>query len=468
MQSFTRGPRRVLPGLTIVAVCLAFAGVGRADSEVYQSLLRSTGLVEVPDRQGSVTYGTCWVVDRQRGLVLTAQHVIGDTADAVVYFPVYRDGDAVTELAHYHRRVAAIRARVIHREARKDLALLELDDVPVDVKAIALSAQSARPGETVHSIGNSGVHQGRLWRYTAGQVRSVYRARIRRASGEVDARFVETQSAINPGDSGGPLVNDRGELVGVVRSMDEHSSLVSLSVDVGEVKALLGRALWNQLQPLLGAVIGFQPQPVQGEANVRTYPPVKGQWKVTLINLDGEQQSGECRFDADGTFTLSAHGESGSQTRQGRYSYANGVLLMARNRSEVRETLHWVKDRRFTLFADEMLIFDRRPNDSAAAEASLPNGQAIEHSPPPGDISNGPASPMGNQLVENGLMWQFPASPGTPAESPGTNWVPLITVLLGAMGVFVLLVVWAWSHARCTSPRISSDDWLPRGLQTRT
>jgi len=29
------------------------------------------GLVEVPDPKGCVTYGTCWVVDRRRGLALT-------------------------------------------------------------------------------------------------------------------------------------------------------------------------------------------------------------------------------------------------------------------------------------------------------------------------------------------------------------------------------------------------------------
>ena len=160
MQWFTRAPKRVLPGVTVAALCLASAGVGRADSQVYQSMLHSTGLVEVPDPNGSVTYGTCWVVDRQRGLALTSQHVVGDAAEAVVYFPAYRDGAAITELDYYHRQVAAVRGRVVHREVGRDLALLRLDALPDHVKAIPLAAQSAGPGDTVHSVGNSGVRAG--------------------------------------------------------------------------------------------------------------------------------------------------------------------------------------------------------------------------------------------------------------------------------------------------------------------
>jgi S1-C subfamily serine protease len=467
MQRFTRAPRRVLPVVTAAAFCLAFAGVGRADTQVYQSLLRSTGLIEVPDRQGSVTYGTCWVVDRQRGLALTTQHVIGDAAEAVVYFPVRRDSGAITELAHYHRHVAAVRGRVIHREVRRDLALLRLDVLPDDVAAIPLSAHGAKPGDTVHSIGNSGVQKGRLWRYTAGQVRSAYRARIRRANGVVDARLVETQSAINPGDSGAPLVNDRGELVGVVRSMDEQSSLVSFNVDVSEVKALLGVAFWNQVQPLLGALIGLQPQPDLAAAGTdRTFPPVQGSWKVTLINLDGEQQSGEGRFEADGTFTLSAHGEAGPQTRLGRYSYANGVLLMAGDRAEVRETLHWVQDRRFTLFADELLIFDRQPDAGVAAESPLPKAPAIECPHPPIEKTSVPSPAVGSQLLDDGPGAPFPDGPMPPADALGTSRIPVI-VLFGAICVFVSLVIWAGSHRKSASRTTPSDDLVPVGPQPR-
>jgi hypothetical protein len=41
----------------------------------------------------------------------------------------------------------------------------------------------------------------------------------------------------------------------VEASMDEQRNLVSLNVDVGEVKALLRVVFSNQVQPLLGAAM---------------------------------------------------------------------------------------------------------------------------------------------------------------------------------------------------------------------
>src|SRR5262249_56449653 len=168
------------------------------------------------------------------------------------------------------------------RDTRRDLAVLRLDSLPDHVKAMPLAARSAGPGDTVHSVGNSGVLVGKLWRYTAGKVRSVYQAEILTEDGLLKARILETQSPINGGDSGGPLVNDRGELVGVVNSTQKQSRLVSCSVDVGEVRAFLAEVRGpTQAQPAAGAP-GVARQP----------PPVQGSWKVTLITLQGEQLPG--------------------------------------------------------------------------------------------------------------------------------------------------------------------------------
>jgi S1-C subfamily serine protease len=430
VRQFMRRPKRVLLGMALTLLCLASAGSARADSKIYQDLLRSTGVVEVPDPDGSVTYGTCWVVDRRLGLALTARHVVGDAAEAVVYFPAYQDGAAVTELDHYHRQVAAVRGRVAHRDVRRDLALLRLDPVPDHVQAIPLAAQSAGPGDAVHAVGNSGVRAGKLWRYTAGKVRSVYHARIRQGTDQVEARIVETQSPSNPGDRGAPLVNDRGDLVGVVISTETQTRLVSFNVDVSEVRAFLGE--------VVGAA---EAQPAaDGPGADRPSPPVQGSWKVTLITLEGEQLPGECRFEADGTFALTAQAAAGPQTRRGRYSYANGVLLMAWDRFKVRETLHWVKDRRFTLLSDEMLIFDRQPDAGAAAESPLPNVSASEHSLQTTAKTGGPRPATGEQPLANGPGGPPPSSPARPAEERDTNWV-LASVLIGAVGVFLLLAI---------------------------
>ena len=179
MQRFRWRPKRLLLGVALPLFCLASAESARADSKVYQDVLHSTGLVEAPHPEGRITYGTCWLMDDEHRLALTAQHVVKAAAEVVVYFPAYRDGTVIHELAHYHRHVAAVRGWVVHSDMDRDLAVLQLDGLPDHVKALPLAAQSAGPGDTVHSVGNSGVLEGKLWRYTAGKVRSVYQAEIR-------------------------------------------------------------------------------------------------------------------------------------------------------------------------------------------------------------------------------------------------------------------------------------------------
>jgi hypothetical protein len=376
-------------------------------------------------------------VDRQRRLALTAQHVVEDAPEAVIYFPAYRDGAAIPELAHYHLQVAAVRGQVVHCDVSRDLALLRLDALPEDVVAIPLSAHGAGPGDAVHSVGNSGAATGTLWRYSAGKVRSVYQARILQENGLLKARIVETELPINPGDSGAPLVNDGGELVGVVLSTEQQTRLVSFNVDVIEVRAFLGETIGTKSQPVAGAA-GTDRQP----------PPVQGSWKVALIDQEGEQRAGECRFEADGTFSLTARAIAGTRTRRGRYSYANGVLLMAWDRFKVRKGLHWVNDSRFTFLADEMLIFDRQA-DAEAAKASL-----ISEIP---GIQNSPMAEVRTGIPNA----QAPTSDFLPltsqAEKPGIQWV-IASMLIGSACVFLVLGIKIGAH-RDPMKNTRADSW---------
>src|SRR4029077_11410061 len=103
----------------------------------------------------------------------------------------YRDGTLIPELAHYHRHVAAVHGRVVHDDKLRDLAVLQLDSLPDQLRGLPLAAQSAGPGDTVHSVGNSGVRADKLWRYTVGKLRSVYQAEILTGDGRLKARIIE-------------------------------------------------------------------------------------------------------------------------------------------------------------------------------------------------------------------------------------------------------------------------------------
>src|SRR5262249_55530047 len=136
--------------------------------------------------------------------------------------------------------------KVIHRSKDKDLALVQLQKLPADAKALKLAKDGVGPGDDVHSLGNPGV-SGALWVYTPGNVRAVYQKKFTstgRDGGDplsVDAKVVETTSPVNPGDSGGPVVNSRGELVAVTQGgiFDPNARAISIFIDVSEVRTIL-------------------------------------------------------------------------------------------------------------------------------------------------------------------------------------------------------------------------------------
>jgi S1-C subfamily serine protease len=234
-----RRPRRPAT-LLLTAACLAalartVAAQADAGEKIYQRVLRSTVWVIA-----GTTTGTGSLVDGPRRLVVTNHHVVGDKQNVDVLFPAFRNGRVVAERDYYIKNTQRIRGRVVMRDGRRDLAVIQLDGLPADALPLPLAKDSAAPGQRVHSVGNPSV-SGALWVYTAGNVRQVYQRSFKLKDGrEINARVVETQSPINSGDSGGPVVNDSAELVAVVQSYEGNDArLVSTFIDVTEVRAML-------------------------------------------------------------------------------------------------------------------------------------------------------------------------------------------------------------------------------------
>ena len=215
-------------------------------SDMYALLLRSTVLIVVPIA-GDPTHsaaGSGALIDLPRKLIITNYHVVEESPVVVVFFPEYRGGKAIENLVHYVNHGTKYRGKVVVKDRRRDLAVVQLERLPGSVAALPLAGKSPEPGDQVHSVGNPGASDA-LWVYNWGKVRQVYHLRRRfPTAGLVEAKVVETQSPLNHGDSGGPMVNDRGELVGVNQSGigGEAAQLMSCSIDVSEVRVVLGRA----------------------------------------------------------------------------------------------------------------------------------------------------------------------------------------------------------------------------------
>jgi S1-C subfamily serine protease len=215
--------------------------------KIYQRTLRSTVWVVVPVENRRARMGSGSLIDAHRQLILTNYHVVGNKDQVLVYFPIFQKGKLVAERNAYMQGGGKpIHGHVRVKDSKRDLAVIQLDALPPDAKPLKLANDSPSPGQRIHSIGNPGA-SGALWVYTPGSVRQVYHQKFRTSGSdgengfEVDARIVETASAVNSGDSGGPVVNDKGELVAVVQGHLEEAKAraYSIFIDVSEVRELL-------------------------------------------------------------------------------------------------------------------------------------------------------------------------------------------------------------------------------------
>ena len=209
--------------------------------EIYRRLVKST--VYVRNREG---WGSGSLIHKQRKLILTNYHVVGENAEVFVSFPRYDNAGKLIVSGDFYekayKRKELIRGKVLKIAKGHDLALVELEKLPEGTPVLKLAAHSVSPGQAVHSVGNPGASDAR-WSYTSGTVRQVshktWRAKSENTIHTFDADVVETQSPTNPGDSGGPLVNDVLQLVGVTQGANVAAHELSLFIDIGEVKKLL-------------------------------------------------------------------------------------------------------------------------------------------------------------------------------------------------------------------------------------
>ncbi len=149
----------------------------------------------VPERAReriSRSLGSGVIVDKDRGYILTNNHVIDGSTDISV---TLHDGRSLS-------------AEVIGKDPDTDLAVIRIEADGLEHLRLADSGE-LRVGDFVVAVGNPfGLGQT----VTSGIVSALGRTGVR---GLEYQNFIQTDASINPGNSGGALINLRGELVGI-------------------------------------------------------------------------------------------------------------------------------------------------------------------------------------------------------------------------------------------------------------
>jgi HEAT repeat protein len=247
---------------------------------VYNYVLKSVTWFIVRNDFG-IGYGSGSLIDKDHRIVLTNYHVVMGAREVVVFFPDFdQNGNLLVERNRYAEKARTaqsglLRGKVLTEDAKRDLALVQVDRLTSNVEPLVVARKSPTPGDPVHSVGNPGLGAGdALWIYTKGSVRQIQpKRRIRAMAGptilELEFNALLTDSPTNPGDSGGPLVNERGELVGVTQGSSVDKQLMSSFIDQSEVNDFIEKyfqrtgGTWARSQrPLLqpAGTAGSRPQ----------------------------------------------------------------------------------------------------------------------------------------------------------------------------------------------------------------
>ena len=137
--------------------------------------------------------GSGFVVDAEKGIVVTNNHVIADADEIEVNFS---DG-------------SKLKAELVGTDTKTDIAVLKVDHKAKKLTAVKFGdSDKMRIGDWVMAIGNPFGLGGTV---TVG----IISARNRDINSGVYDDFIQTDAAINRGNSGGPLFNMEGEVIGI-------------------------------------------------------------------------------------------------------------------------------------------------------------------------------------------------------------------------------------------------------------
>ncbi len=166
---------------------------GSPFQEFFKDFFNDKDGVQGDDSRKVQSLGSGFVVDAEKGFIVTNNHVIADADEIEVNF---NDG-------------SKLKAELVGKDTKTDLAVLKVDPSKHKLKAVQFgNSEQARIGDWVLAIGNPFGLGGTV---TAG----IISARKRDINSGPYDDFIQTDAAINRGNSGGPLFDMDGKVIGI-------------------------------------------------------------------------------------------------------------------------------------------------------------------------------------------------------------------------------------------------------------
>ena len=179
------------------------------------------------------TSGSGFIIDHKGKKIITNWHVIEGSENVSVWL---KPKDLVGE-QYMLDNLDSYKAKVVKIDREKDLALLEVVELPNDIKPVSLgNFNDVNIGETVFAIGHP---DDLIWSFSSGmvsQLRPNYKWKYKNSNHYADV--IQTQTPINPGNSGGPLFNKNKKLVGVNTFTKEGENL-NFAISVNDMVEFL-------------------------------------------------------------------------------------------------------------------------------------------------------------------------------------------------------------------------------------
>ena len=189
--------------------------------ELYEQYINSVVFIGNLKNNKLIGMGSGFVIkDKGKLKIITNWHVI-DGADSL---KVWLKPEVMVDENYLINEVDSYSARIINTNETKDLAILKVENLPLQLKPVNYGKfKSVRPGQTVFAMGHP---EGLLWTFSPGyvnQVRPNYKWRYKSSSHKENV--IQTDANINPGNSGGPLFDKNKKLIGVNTFIAEGEGL---------------------------------------------------------------------------------------------------------------------------------------------------------------------------------------------------------------------------------------------------